>query len=459
MEQVQRLSRALVAKRQQIDASQRVARMERRLLGLNRRITRSQSLQYIYAQLPLFACRELGYQCSVLFVDDRKTGVLTARANDGYDDDAQRRQVSACQIEAGGALYGLVRNSVMPVHLVRSRDPQLRSLVNALGLDRFLVAPLRSPRDEILGVLIAGNRADAPEAYTRVGMPSQGADGFVGAAELAANAITHCTLYWELAVERNLLEAKISERTAELGQAYERMREEAKQAQQFQRSIFADPPNIPGFAVDICYRPADMVGGDVYDVGVRPDGSIQLFVADATGHGVGASLTTMFIKGEYEQHRHAADPAALLAAMNDDIARLYGRLEMRFTAAVLIIDPARRTMTYSTAGHPPPCVLKGGDMVELESDGAFMGLVRGVEFPQWTEAFEPGDGLFAFTDGAFEEWEGDVPFGEERLYRAIREAVQQGRPIGEAVCERIRSFVSGRAFADDVTLVGVRWLR
>lgn len=454
--QVQRLVRDLLGERRARDADIADNALDDRLIGLNRRISRSQSLQYIYAQIPLFVCRELGYQRCALLVDDRRTGVFTVRATDGYHDDAARRRACETTVPDSAALYTLVRNSVLPVHAMNDRDPQLREVARALGVEEFAVAPLRTETD-IVGIAVAGSSGDDAGHYTRAASSGLAARGLSEAAELAANAIAHCTLYWELAVERNLLQARIRERTRELEAINERMRDEARQARDFQQTILAAPPAISGVAFDIVYRPLDLVGGDVYDVSVDADDRIRLFVADATGHGVGASLATMFIKGEYDQNRELR-PAELLRAMNDDIARLYGRLEMRFTATCVEIDRARRQITYASAGHPAPCRVAGGDVVELESGGPFMGIVPGLEFPEWTAAFEPGDGLYVYTDGVVEEWNAaNDAFGERRLFAAIGDALRAGRPVADAVCASLDDFVDGHPLHDDITLLGVRW--
>ena len=55
------------------------------------------------------------------------------------------------------------------------------------------------------------------------------------------------------------------------------------------------------------YPPADLVGGDIYDVCEVGDGHYRIFVADTTGHGVQASLRTMVLKNEI--HRLKLDAA------------------------------------------------------------------------------------------------------------------------------------------------------
>jgi signal transduction histidine kinase/serine phosphatase RsbU (regulator of sigma subunit) len=236
--------------------------------------------------------------------------------------------------------------------------------------------------------------------------------------------------------------------------------EELQQACEFQQSILHAPPRVPGFEIEVLYRPLELVGGDIYDVEVSADGRIRLFIADATGHGVKASLTTMLIKSEYEfEKRRDAPPGLLLQRLSARVASGYGRLGVHFTAACVEIDPARRTLTCASAAHPPGIVVQQGRPSELPTGGTFMGLVPDAEFPEHERPFEPGDSLYLYTDGVLDEWsaEGD-PFGERRLLQAIEEASAEGALAGGLVYDRLDAFIGeGRPQYDDMTLIGLLW--
>lgn len=236
--------------------------------------------------------------------------------------------------------------------------------------------------------------------------------------------------------------------------------DDLRQAREFQQSILPPPPRVPGLTADVLYQPVGPVGGDIYDIQSLDEHRLRFFLADATGHGVQASLTTMLIKSEYEFAKQGdADPAQVLARLNDRIASTYASLGMRFTAACVEVDKKLRRVRYSAGAHPAPLLLHHGYARELPASGPFLGLMAGVEFPLHEEAFGPGDRVYLYTDGITEEWNGPgEAFGEDRLFRALEEVADQGALAGAFIYDQVCRFIEGgREQYDDMTLLGVWW--
>jgi sigma-B regulation protein RsbU (phosphoserine phosphatase) len=230
-----------------------------------------------------------------------------------------------------------------------------------------------------------------------------------------------------------------------------------EEARQFQRKMLGTPPRVPGVAIEVVYMPLGLVGGDLYAVSADR-GTLRLFLADATGHGVRASLTTMFIKSGYEAVRSTApDPGALLAALNDTIAQTYRSSEMLFSAVCVDLDLASGRIRFASAAHPPICLVRSADTCLVEGGGAFLGLRTGMKFEVQEAHLAPGDGIYLFTDGFSEARKNNVQFGDERLRLAIHEAHGRGARAGQAVTEAVAAFLDGAPMDDDGTFVGVRF--
>jgi sigma-B regulation protein RsbU (phosphoserine phosphatase) len=228
------------------------------------------------------------------------------------------------------------------------------------------------------------------------------------------------------------------------------------EARRFQRRMLGEPPKIAGAEIEVVYVPLGLVGGDLYAVSV--DGTrVRMLVADATGHGVRASLTTMFIKSGYEAvRRSAANPAALLAALNEAIAHTYRSAEMLFSAACVDLDLATGAIEWSSAAHPPICLMKNGHVELLEGGGAFLGLRPGMKFQLESATIAPGDAIYLHTDGFIEARKGQEQFGEERFKAAVLGA-PNGK-AGAALLAAVTEFMTGAALDDDGTFVGLRFL-
>src|SRR5687767_11190401 len=82
--------------------------------------------------------------------------------------------------------------------------------------------------------------------------------------------------------------ARLTETLQHLEERDRRITSDLEQARRFQQMILPPPPTTVHACFSIFYRPAELVGGDIYDVWERSPGTYRVFLADATGHGVQA---------------------------------------------------------------------------------------------------------------------------------------------------------------------------
>jgi serine phosphatase RsbU (regulator of sigma subunit) len=230
------------------------------------------------------------------------------------------------------------------------------------------------------------------------------------------------------------------------------------EARQFQEKMLGPSPRVPGVAIEVVYKPLGVVGGDLYAVS-KSGNRLRLFIADATGHGVRASLTTMFIKSGYEAVTRTTErPAALLEALNDSIARTYRSAEMLFSAACVDLDLESGHVELATAAHPPICIVRGGKGELIEGGGAFLGLRPRIKFDTHEAHVARGDGIYLFTDGFSEACDANgEQFGDDRLVATIVKAHESGERAGAALNIAAAAFANGGALADDATFLGVRF--
>ena len=93
----------------------------------------------------------------------------------------------------------------------------------------------------------------------------------------------------------------ISRRMAQRHRALERELNEAKAVQRF----LLPPPLQEGHGLVVChaYHPFDHIGGDFLDACLRDDGSAVLLLADVSGHGLSAALTSAMTKTSFQRLR------------------------------------------------------------------------------------------------------------------------------------------------------------
>ncbi|MFE4368107.1 PP2C family protein-serine/threonine phosphatase [Streptomyces sp. NPDC056835] len=172
------------------------------------------------------------------------------------------------------------------------------------------------------------------------------------------------------------------------------------------------------------YRPAvDTldVCGDWYDL-VDLDGDRgAVAVGDVVGHGLPAAQ----VMGQLRSALSAASRTTDGPARALEVLGLYARSvegAENTTAATAFIDWNTHTITYSSAGHPPPALLHKDGTVEFldrATDPPLGARPEHAPRPQATVPFTEGSVLMLYTDGLIERRHEDIDTGLARLARSL----------------------------------------
>lgn len=190
-------------------------------------------------------------------------------------------------------------------------------------------------------------------------------------------------------------------------------------------------PVVEGVAFSRHYQPAnalERLGGDWYDVFELPDGRIGFSLGDACGHGIEAAVKM----GEAKQAIFVAaclgDPAPLrVLERANEVLFLNNHLVSITTAVYGILDTTRRTVTYASAGHHPPILVRAnGQPAVLPNHGFPLGVELQMPPRIQTHEFEyeSGSTFILYTDGLI-EFSHDPADGEARLLHAAAESVRR----------------------------------
>jgi sigma-B regulation protein RsbU (phosphoserine phosphatase) len=204
----------------------------------------------------------------------------------------------------------------------------------------------------------------------------------------------------------------------------ERMLSIMEDARQIQNSILPRKLPKPGdFEIAARSVPAEIVGGDFYDVIVLDDEVFDVVIADATGHGLPAALQVrdvftglrMGLSRDYKISR-------TLQRLNMIIHR--SRLATKFVSLVLVEFNVNGTVLYCNAGHPRPVLMHTDGSVErLDQGGPILGPIPNASYSVGIQCMAPGDLMMLFSDGVTEASpDGDEEYGPERLIHAVRTA-------------------------------------
>lgn len=225
-----------------------------------------------------------------------------------------------------------------------------------------------------------------------------------------------------------------------------------------QRSIMPQQlPTVPGLDLAAHFTDVDETGGDFYDV--RPVGPDHwaIVIADVSGHGLAAAaiLALVHALGHAVQGRqNPAQPGDALASINKPLAARYLAGTGQFvTAFVGLYDAQTRTLTYSSAGHPPPRLIRDHQVRHLDCDsGLPLGIDKTSVYGNETLQLIPGDRLVMFSDGITESTnEARDFFGEKRLDALLRAPASTAADLLKRVVNSVKTFRAGRPALDDET--------
>ena len=127
------------------------------------------------------------------------------------------------------------------------------------------------------------------------------------------------------------------------------------------------------------------------------------------------------------------------------------------TAVKAFIDWATHTITYSSAGHPPPALLHPDGTVELldqATDPPLGARPEHVARPEARVAFADGAALVLYTDGLIERRREDIDVGLARLADALtRHRGADAETLADAL---LADLLPPGGATDDTALVIIR---
>jgi serine/threonine protein phosphatase PrpC len=219
-----------------------------------------------------------------------------------------------------------------------------------------------------------------------------------------------------------------------------------------------------GLALAGMLEPAYDNGGDALDYAVNDD-TLHFAVFDAMGHGLAAAGVAAFAISAYRFSRRAGrDLLETYTAMDEAVGEQFPGSRY-VTAVIAQLDRASGRLTWVSAGHPPPLLLRGGrNARSLELRPA---TPLGVESPNGAPevgqvSLEPGDLLLLYTDGLTEARGPDGRLLDVAGLSAFIEREAAAGHAGPETLRRLRQAVlsSERAqLRDDATALLVEWGR
>jgi phosphoserine phosphatase RsbU/P len=241
----------------------------------------------------------------------------------------------------------------------------------------------------------------------------------------------------------------------------EKMRQELETARVVQMGTLpATMPVLAGYDLYGTFKPADLTGGDTFDLALFDQGLLAV-LADATGHGIAPALSVTQMQAMLRMaFRLGADLETAFIQVNNQLADTLAG-DRFITAFIGLLDPATHRMRFHSGGQGPILYFRAADgACDVHKPTSFpLGAMRlSTLRPAVTLDMQPGDILLLLSDGIYEHPDArNEEFGAARVQAIV--AAHHRKPAAELAAillESVRAFAGETPQEDDITLVLVK---
>jgi sigma-B regulation protein RsbU (phosphoserine phosphatase) len=217
--------------------------------------------------------------------------------------------------------------------------------------------------------------------------------------------------------------------------------------------------SAPGVETVGLSRPANTVGGDFYDILPLEDGRLVVAVGDVAGKGSPAALLMALLLAMLRTLvDEKLEPADLITRLNVQVCR-HAPSSRFITLFYAVYQPTTGELTYVSAGHMPPLMLRNDGSCERLSDGGIaLGMFEHSTYTTGHAVIQPDELVAVYSDGITEaENPGGRPFDEIGLESALKSSRRDSlAAVGAAVVRAVERHTDDTRFADDLTILLLR---
>lgn len=278
----------------------------------------------------------------------------------------------------------------------------------------------------------------------------------------------------ELLVEQRSSELKAAKE--ELEEAHKDLVDSISYAKRIQQAILPSELELKSHfkQVELLLLPRDIVSGDFFWVEqIEGQKQVILAMADCTGHGVPGAFMSLVGKELLDQvifDEEVYSPDKILEQLDIAITRLLKRQDARLAIndgmdiSICHIDHGSQTLLYSGAqSHGLFYDSTAKELIRLIPDknsigGFFSSLNEQKQFSLTELKFNPGDRLFLFTDGYYDQWGGELhkKFLRKRFYKLIEDTMHLPLKKQQEKIESAFYEWKGKEMqVDDITVIAI----
>ena len=259
--------------------------------------------------------------------------------------------------------------------------------------------------------------------------------------------------------ERAEARLKEAELRAQMSEAEnERKSIELEEARQLQLSLLPQElPHLPNLDIAVYMKTATEVGGDYYDFSVSLDGSLNVAIGDATGHGMKAGTLVSLMKALFTTDSVKLQIDEFFTSSNKALKKM--RME-RVMMGFAMLNIKGNKVKLINAGMPPVYYYKSDirKIEEIDVHCMPLGALTSTDFKQQEFELFTGDTILMMSDGFPELQNGnDEQYGYDRVVNSFESVAEKAsEDIIDHLKNEGRNWVTDKDPDDDVTFVVIK---
>ena len=237
-----------------------------------------------------------------------------------------------------------------------------------------------------------------------------------------------------------------------------RKTQELEEARKLQLSMLPrDVPKLPNLDIAVYMQTATEVGGDYYDFAVGLDGTLNIALGDATGHGMQAGTLVTIMKGIFTLEAGKSDVIPFFKKSVEAIKEIkLGRLMMAF----VFLKIKDSQLSLANAGVPPVYIYRKdkNEVEEIDNKGMPLGAINNYPYKETKTDLKSGDVIYLLSDG-FPEFSNNKKevYGYERVKNIFKDVAEySSEEIIEKLKNEVNNWSGGKVPEDDVTFVVIK---
>jgi sigma-B regulation protein RsbU (phosphoserine phosphatase) len=219
---------------------------------------------------------------------------------------------------------------------------------------------------------------------------------------------------------------------------------------------FPEHPEIDLFAI---LKPAESIGGDLYDYYFIDHEHLLVAIGDVSGKGIPASLFMAIASTLIKSHSNILSSREIIEKVNNELGDRNPN-QYFLTLFVGILNVSTGIMDYCNAAHNYPYLLHtDGTMQTLsKSHGIPLGIYKNKTYKNTTVQLQQGDLILLYTDGVINSRDSSgTHYGIEKLKSNIQSMNNlTAKEVVNEIMQSIVIYEGERHQSDDISLMALK---